>query len=168
MNLDEPVHLVEYDAHWPAAFAAERRRLCEALAVPESDIEHIGSTAVAGCQSKPIIDLMLGVATYPPPAAITSKIVHLGYENLGEAGVPERLYFRRRVVKAYNLQVVRRPHLWICVFQGWKFFYPAISIHGLHALLWTGLLGVCVGHVLKSQDKRITNLEKNISKGEDA
>ena len=34
------------------------------------------------------------------------------------------------------------------------------------ALLWTGLLGMCVGMVLKSQDKRISNLEKHISKGE--
>jgi len=32
----------------------------------------------------------------------------LGYENLGEAGVSERLYFRRRVPEAFNLHVVRR------------------------------------------------------------
>ena len=55
--------------------------------------EHIGSTAVPGLAGKPIVDLMLGA----PPAAwagleeLRARIVALGYEDLGEAGVPGRV-----------------------------------------------------------------------------
>ncbi len=34
------------------------------------------------------------------------------------------------------------------------------------SLLWTGILGGGVGHVLKSYEKRISEIEKQISKGE--
>jgi|SRR5438309_11205646 len=108
MTIDETVYIVEYDPRWPAAFAAERKLLCQELAVSETDIEHVGSTAVPGLEAKPIIDLVLGVTAYPPPAALALGIERLGYENLGEAGVPKRLYFRRRVPEAFNLHVVRR------------------------------------------------------------
>jgi GrpB-like predicted nucleotidyltransferase (UPF0157 family) len=108
MTVEEPVHVIAYDPDWPAVFAAERQRLCAALAVSHDDIEHIGSTAVPGLNAKPIIDLMLGAADYPPHTEITSGIERLGYENLGEAGVPERIYFRCRLPRAFNLHVVRR------------------------------------------------------------
>lgn len=108
MSADEPVHVVGYDPQWPTLFSAERQRLCAALALSPTDIEHIGSTAVPGLDAKPIIDLMLGEGTYPPRAELTAQMEALGYENLGEAGVPERIYFRRRQPQAFNLHLVRR------------------------------------------------------------
>lgn len=108
MTIDEPVHIVEYNPRWPAVFATERELLCQGLALSQADIEHIGSTAIPGLEAKPVIDLMLGVTAYPPPEALALGIERLGYENLGEAGVPERHYFRRRVPEEFNLHVVRR------------------------------------------------------------
>lgn len=108
MSIDEPVHLVAYSARWPQVFAAERGRLCRALGVAESAFEHIGSTAVPRLTAKPIVDFMLGVEKCPPPTVLRSRIVQLGYEDLGEAGVPGRTYFRIRRPQAFNLHVVRR------------------------------------------------------------
>ena len=108
MSIDELVYILDYDPSWPLAFAAEQRRLCEALSMPETDVEHIGSTAVPGLEAKPVIDLMLGALAFPPSEALTSRLQVIGYEALGEAGVPERLYFRRRAPDAFNLHVVRR------------------------------------------------------------
>jgi GrpB-like predicted nucleotidyltransferase (UPF0157 family) len=114
MTIDEPIHIVECDPRWPAMFTMERERLCRRLGLSEADIQHIGSTEVPGLVAKPIIDLMLGLNVYPPPAALTLEIERLGYESLGEAGVPERLHFRRRVPQAFNLHVVRRADkLWV-------------------------------------------------------
>jgi GrpB-like predicted nucleotidyltransferase (UPF0157 family)/GNAT superfamily N-acetyltransferase len=106
-NLDEPVDVVEYEAVWPKLFDVERKRLAAELAVRLNQIEHIGSTAVPGLVGKPIIDMMLGVDAWPPAEAITHAIGRLGYECLGEAGVPERMYFRRRGSVNCNLHVVR-------------------------------------------------------------
>ena len=59
-----------------------------------------------GLVSKPIIDIMLGVASYPPQNTLVESLVDLGYEFLGEADVPERLYFRLRGSQSYNVHVV--------------------------------------------------------------
>ncbi len=105
--LDEPVHICEYQATWPALFAAERARLSAALAVSPQTVQHIGSTAVPGLAAKPVIDLMLGLKEFPPAEAIIKSIKILGYEAFGEACVPERMYFRLRSPKlSANLHVV--------------------------------------------------------------
>ena len=106
-NIDEPVHVLEYESLWPELYLAERARVAGALVIHAQFMEHIGSTAVPGLASKPIIDIMLGVSGWPPTQTIEEKISHLGYESLGEAGVPERLYFRLRSSTNFNLHVVR-------------------------------------------------------------
>jgi GrpB-like predicted nucleotidyltransferase (UPF0157 family) len=69
-------------------------------------IEHIGSTSVAGLAAKPIVDIMIGL----PDLMITIREQQLlllhGYEYFGHAGVPGRLYARKRGRKNYNLQIV--------------------------------------------------------------
>jgi GrpB-like predicted nucleotidyltransferase (UPF0157 family) len=108
-NLDEPVEITAYDPHYEGRFRAERDRLRIGLATASLKFEHIGSTAVPGLAGKPVVDLMLGA----PPAAwaaleeLRARIVALGYEDLGEAGVPGRIYFRRRTkLRAFNLALV--------------------------------------------------------------
>jgi GrpB-like predicted nucleotidyltransferase (UPF0157 family) len=103
--LDEPVQLVAHDPAWRIA-AQEMARLSLALEAAADAIQHIGSTAVAGLIAKPIIDVMIGVAAYPPPAMLTERLQGLDYKCLGEAGVSERLYFRRRAVDSFNVHVV--------------------------------------------------------------
>jgi GrpB-like predicted nucleotidyltransferase (UPF0157 family) len=106
-ELDEPVHLVEYDAAWPAQFEREAHRIRSVLSLPDAAIEHIGSTAVPGMIAKPIVDLMLGTAALPPSPATVTQLESLGYQSLGEAGVPGRHYFRLRATVAANLHLVR-------------------------------------------------------------
>jgi GrpB-like predicted nucleotidyltransferase (UPF0157 family) len=105
--IDEPIHLADYDAAWLSIFSAERKRIAAALSVPLDCLEHIGSTAVPNLAAKPIIDIMLGVNGWPPVQSVSEAITCLGYESLGEAGVPERLYFRRRGSSNFNLHLVR-------------------------------------------------------------
>ena len=116
MDLDEPVEIVDFDPRRARAYRGERDRLRLALATASLKFEHIGSTAVPGLAGKPIVDLMLGAS--PPVWAIRDelrpKIVALGYDDLGEAGVPGRLYFRRRTaLRAYNVALVEEDgELW--------------------------------------------------------
>ncbi len=104
--LDEPVHLETYDPEWERAFQSEQQRLGHGLRLVADSIQHIGSTAIPGLAAKPIVDIMIGVSTFPPPAAWSKELAVLGYEALGEVGVPGRLYFRQRGHAAYNVHVV--------------------------------------------------------------
>lgn len=107
---DEAVELVPYDDAWPELYDKERFRIALAFGViPKSGlIQHIGSTAVPGLTSKPVIDLMLGSSKWPPPNALIRGVCALGYENLGDAGVPKRVYLRLRGPVNFNVHIVRR------------------------------------------------------------
>lgn len=107
---DEVVELVPYDDTWAELYDRERFRIALAFGVlPKSGlVQHIGSTAVPGLLSRPVIDIMLGVSELPPPAALIGGLVRLGYENLGEAGVAKRVYLRLRGRRNFDAQIVRR------------------------------------------------------------
>jgi GrpB-like predicted nucleotidyltransferase (UPF0157 family) len=113
VNIDEPITIEAYDPAWIAQFARERDVLCRSLSVEPSRVEHIGSTSVPGMQAKPIVDIMLGLDTFPPPPAVSDRLRDNGYEALREAGLPGRHYFRKRLRTAFNVQAVLfRGPLW--------------------------------------------------------
>jgi GrpB-like predicted nucleotidyltransferase (UPF0157 family) len=94
------VQVVASDPRWSALALEEVTRLRASF--PEAEIEHVGSTAVPELAAKPVIDLLLGFARLPPSLRIPD------YEALGEAGVPGRLYFRKRGPVSFNVQAVER------------------------------------------------------------
>lgn len=89
------IHLVEHDPGWSAGFEREATRIRHALGDALLELHHIGSTSIPGIVAKPVID-MLGVA--PSLRMLDeqqAQVVALGYEALGEFGIPGRRYFRR-------------------------------------------------------------------------
>ena len=50
--LNEPVHIAEYNASWPALFKSEQNRLATKLDWFPEQIVHIGSTAVPELAAK--------------------------------------------------------------------------------------------------------------------
>ncbi|MXG88703.1 GrpB family protein [Nocardioides sp. YIM 123512] len=90
------VEVVAYDPAWPDRFEALRAEYAAALAaagVPVVAIEHVGSTAVPGLAAKPVVDVDLVVAEENVGAA-SEVLVGLGFEPLGERGIPLRWAFR--------------------------------------------------------------------------
>ena len=55
--------IAAYDPAWPERFAAERERIAAALGDRALRIEHIGSTSVPGLAAKPIVDILVEVAS---------------------------------------------------------------------------------------------------------
>jgi ribonuclease III len=96
--LDEAVSVVSSDPRWRELAAEEAARLRGALG--DVQVEHIGSTAVAHLDAKPVIDLLVGFRELTPALRIPD------YEACGEAGVAGRLYFRKRGPVSFNAQVV--------------------------------------------------------------
>jgi len=103
--IDEPVHLSPYDPKWPALFVDEAERIASTMPVKMA-VEHIGSTSVVGLLAKPIIDIMVGIQQ-KDTECVRRGLRSLGYDDLGEAGVPGRIYFRKRVPYPFNVHVVR-------------------------------------------------------------
>lgn len=62
--VEEDVTVSPYDPRWPEMFEQEKRHLLSCL--PNDlvrRIEHIGSTAVPGLSAKPIVDILIDVAS---------------------------------------------------------------------------------------------------------
>lgn len=83
------------DPAWPSAFQAEAARLRDACGDLDAELHHIGSTAIRGIHAKPVIDILLLVKDIAALDPRTQPVQSLGYEALGEFGIPGRRYFRR-------------------------------------------------------------------------
>lgn len=112
-ELDEPIEVLAFDARWPAWFEHDAWELRRALGSHLDALEHFGSTAVRNLATKAIIDILVAPARWPLEPAHRATLESLGYEHLGEAGIPGREYFRRRSPHATNLAVVQsNSSLW--------------------------------------------------------
>lgn len=89
------LRLEPYHENWPRQFAQEAAQIETALGPALNAIHHIGSTAIPGIFAKPIIDLLAEVASLEALDARSSEMRALGYEVMGEFGIPGRRYFRK-------------------------------------------------------------------------
>jgi len=100
------VRLVEYDARWPALFAAERQRIREQCGVLALCLEHVGGTAIPGMCGKPVLDMAAGRPRNTSIPAYVAALERAGYEHRGERGVPGREFFCRGQPRAYHVHLV--------------------------------------------------------------
>jgi GrpB-like predicted nucleotidyltransferase (UPF0157 family) len=91
---EDTVEVVAYDPNWPSLYAAERTRIVADCPTYFVAFEHIGSTAVPGLRSKPIIDMMAAVQKLGESTSLVQILDDLGYEVF-ETGMRERLFLRR-------------------------------------------------------------------------
>ncbi len=58
-------------------------------------VEHVGSTAIPGMPSKPMIDLMLGAPSLEEAQAVIPTLADLGYQYMPEheQEIPDRRFF---------------------------------------------------------------------------
>jgi len=101
------VLLLPHDEKWHLVFEEERDRILEAFGDRSLPVEHIGSTAICGISSKPILDIMVGTQGFQPVLPFVNAIEQSGYEYKGENGVPERHFFGKGVPRTVHLNVVQ-------------------------------------------------------------
>lgn len=94
------ITIVNYHAAWPALFEREAAVLFRALggsALGERPIriEHIGSTSIPGMAAKPIIDMMVAVASRAQARELIPVLEDIGYLHRAHDTIPERLFFAR-------------------------------------------------------------------------
>jgi len=101
------VRLVPHDPRWAELYRIAADGLRECLASRLSAVEHIGSTAIPGLEAKPIIDIMVGVASLDVPEGFFTDLQTLGYEHRKADTVAGRLFFAKRTERnrTHNLSV---------------------------------------------------------------
>jgi GrpB-like predicted nucleotidyltransferase (UPF0157 family) len=100
------VEVVPHDPRWRDAFAEEAKHVAAALGENVVAVHHIGSTAVPNIFAKPILDLLVEVGDIAEVDGRSSAMESLGYEVMGEYGIPGRRYFRKD-----NREGIRTHHI---------------------------------------------------------
>jgi GrpB-like predicted nucleotidyltransferase (UPF0157 family) len=92
-----PIFVVPYDPVWPHLFLDEKQRIEAAIHQYISAIEHVGSTAVPGLASKPVIDILIGVHDLSDAPFFIPPLLTLGYVYIPELelDLPERRYLQK-------------------------------------------------------------------------
>ena len=93
--MPQHITVVNYDPEWPRQFQAEAARIRAVLGDNCTAIYHIGSTAVPGLAAKPILDIMPVVENLEAVDRAAPAFEAMGYEYLGEFGIPGRRYLRK-------------------------------------------------------------------------
>ena len=107
-RFDPAIRIVEYDGEWPIAASEEIGRLREALGSAAVRLEHIGSTSVPGLAAKPILDLLLAVASIEPTAVYADPLEELGYLFAPDPETPDFHFFGKPPERP------RTHHLHVC------------------------------------------------------
>lgn len=89
------VIVTPYQEVWAEMFETEAARLRTIFGQRLRGIHHIGSTSVAGLSAKPIIDILPVVDTLGEIESFDTAMEALGYEVMGEFGMPGRRYYRK-------------------------------------------------------------------------
>ncbi|MGH7709905.1 MAG: GrpB family protein [Gemmatimonadaceae bacterium] len=106
------IEVVSYTADWPQRFAELGRMLRSALGEVAVRIDHIGSTAVPGLASKPVIDVQISVLEFEPLAAFSGPLEQLGFVFRRENPERTKRYFREPPGHARTHIHVRRSGSW--------------------------------------------------------
>ena len=89
------LEVVDYNPIWSGLYEQDAERIKKVLGGLLLEIHHIGSTSVNGLKAKPIIDIMPVVKDIVAVDLYNGGFGSLGYEGLGEFGIPGRRYFRK-------------------------------------------------------------------------
>ncbi|OKH29079.1 GrpB family protein [Chroogloeocystis siderophila] len=100
------VEVVPHNPQWRDAFVKEKQHILQALGNNVVAIHHIGSPAIPHIYAKPIIDLLVEVKAIAKTDQCNLSMIALGYEAMGEFGIPSRRYFRKN-----NTAGVRTHHV---------------------------------------------------------
>ncbi len=92
---NDHVQLVPYHPEWPSLAQAEIDKIKAVFPAHKIiDIQHVGSTAIAGLSAKPILDIQIAVASLEEMKLIAVPILQkLGYEYWDSNPDPKRMFF---------------------------------------------------------------------------
>lgn len=100
------VKLYPYNSEWKRVFTEEKIRIQAIIGKYILDIQHIGSTAIPGLISKPIIDIAVAVSNFEEAKICIDPLNKLEYEYKGEFGIPRRHFFVKGDPRLFHLHML--------------------------------------------------------------
>ena len=106
--------LKKYSTKWINDFSLIKVEIEKALSGLTFSIEHVGSTAVANLDAKPIIDIDIIYSKQPDFEIIKSRLENIRYYHNGNQGIEDRDVFKRKGISTDNILDKIQHHLYVC------------------------------------------------------
>jgi GrpB-like predicted nucleotidyltransferase (UPF0157 family) len=98
------VRVVPHDPAWPAQFERVRPGILRALGEEAVAIEHVGSTSVPGLAAKPVVDITVGLRSFPMPEEQKTALEADGWTyDPAVQDIRGRQYFSRGNPSSFHL-----------------------------------------------------------------
>lgn len=94
-----------FDRSWAAVFEKEKGQLNRVFKNHDIEFFHIGSTSIAGCSAKPVIDILGVTSDVLKIDSVNQEMIELGFKPLGEYGMKQRRFFTRKTAPQVNLHI---------------------------------------------------------------
>lgn len=107
------VEVVPYDPNWKEEFQKAREFFTKLLEKCSVKIEHVGSTSVEGLSAKPVLDIDIIVQNEGESRKVIQALGEVGYEHLGDKGIPGREAFRYEQNNPHITWM--QHHLYVCI-----------------------------------------------------
>lgn len=111
--MKDDVIIEPYSKEWPVMFELLRNQIVNQLGALIIRIDHIGSTAIVGLASKPIIDIQMSVRDLNHIEAVKSGLFILGFHYRQDNSDLTKKYFR-------ETQGMRRTHIHVRESGSWS------------------------------------------------
>ncbi|MCQ1536209.1 hypothetical protein FTO70_11060 [Methanosarcina sp. KYL-1] len=107
------VRVVPYDPDWKNEFSKIKAMISDCVGDLIINIDHVGSTAIEGLASKPIIDIDVVIDSYDVFPAVKDRLSEIGFEHEGNLGVEGREAFKRTFIDEFLPY-----HMYVCPKNG--------------------------------------------------
>lgn len=106
------VQVVPHDPSWAESYHREASKLSAILGEQVIAAFHAGSTSIPGIKAKPVVDILLVVSDIHKVDDYDTRLAELGYEAIGEMGIPGRRFFTRTEgdVRTHNIHIFQFDH----------------------------------------------------------
>lgn len=113
----QEVRIVAYSHNWMRIYSAEVEAIRAAITPARAFIDHVGSTAIAGLDSKPVIDLLVELIDWEEADAVVATLANLGYCQESIHNESPRRFLQKSLNKngaaeAINLHLTPRNSAW--------------------------------------------------------
>ncbi len=110
--MENQAQLTPYQPNWTDDYNAEERHLQGIFGAAALEIQHIGSTAIAGMPSNPIIDIAVMIQSWKDADAFTESLEQIGYEFVPatHSGLPERHFYTKSNPRQFHLSIAYTDH----------------------------------------------------------
>jgi len=107
------VRVVPYDPEWKNEFLKIKAMIVNCVGDLIISVDHVGSTAIEGLASKPIIDIDVVIDSYEIFHFVKHGLSRIGFEHEGNLGVEGREAFKRTFVDDFMPY-----HMYVCPKNG--------------------------------------------------